>query len=154
MKIGDVSFGVFFLLSALFIFVYSIATFPVVPGAQFGPEFFPCLVSVLMGLSGIVLIVRGIAARDWVFDCSTWRGEARKVAAAVVMIGGILTYIVFLDALGFVLLAVANSTILMVVLGNRLLPSLLVSAAVTAVAYLVFTRLLYVPLPGGLFESI
>lgn len=65
------------------------------------------------------------------------------------MTGGILLYILLFDSLGFVILALLNSTVLMIVLRNKLAPSLIVSMAVTALAYFVFTRLLYVPLPDG-----
>lgn len=150
MKIGDLYFGVFFLVFALFIFVYSVATFPVVHGARFGPDFFPSIVSVLMAMCGIVLVVRGLRNRNWEFSLGAWRGNRRSVAAGVIMIAGVFLYIFFLDSLGFIVLAVANTTILMVILGNRLLPSVILSTVVTATAFFVFTHLLYVPLPAGI----
>lgn len=149
MKIGDLFFGIFFLIVALFVSVYSLATFPVIHGARFGPDFFPCIVSVLMAMCGMVLLVRGVRNRNWEFNVDAWRRNRRNIVAGVIMICGIFLYIFFLDSLGFVTLAVANTAILMMVFGNRLVPSLIVSTAVTATAFLVFTRLLYVPLPVG-----
>ncbi|MCO5160199.1 MAG: tripartite tricarboxylate transporter TctB family protein [Mesorhizobium sp.] len=155
MKANDTITGGIFLAIAIFTFVYA-GTFSSLPGVKYGPDLFPRLISILMGLGGIALIV-GSARRTGglpLFTLAPWARRPRNHAILASVVASIVFYILGSERLGFLLsgflmlgglLAVTRGT-------SKLLSSAVVAAGVTVILYLIFARLLRVPLPMGAIE--
>ena len=125
------------------------------PGQQFGSAFFPQVVGICGVIVGIVMIVQSVRtgrirplvqAPDW-----SGLGPVLRVAAIT---ASVLAFIQFGDTAGFLLPALVIQFVLMRMLGARWLVAVLASLAAAAVVYLVFGRLLRVPLPFGVIERL
>ena len=62
MKLNDAVWGALLLLLGVVVLVH-VQAFPTIPGQQVGPALFPGLVAVGLGVCGVLLIVKGLAAR-------------------------------------------------------------------------------------------
>jgi putative tricarboxylic transport membrane protein len=80
---------------------------------------------------------------------SDWNGQTRGLVAAAWAIAGTIVGILFFDRLGFPLYAFLFALPLMLLMGARPLMAIIVSLVVALAAFLVFYRLLLVPLPVG-----
>lgn len=157
MKANDAITGGIFLAVAIFAFLYA-GTFTPLPGVKYGPDLFPRLVAVLMGLGGVILIVGALqpSGRQPLLSIAQWARTARSYLIIAAVLGSIVFYILMSDRLGFLLTAfIMLSALLTATRGvSRTLSSLAISACVVVVLYLIFARLLRVPLPVGFLESL
>jgi len=157
MKANDAITGGIFLAVAILAFLYA-GTFTPLPGVKYGPDLFPRLVSVLMGLGGVILIVGALrpAGRQPLLSIAQWARTPRSYLIIVAVLGSIVFYILLSDRLGFLLTAfIMLSALLIATRGiSRTVSSLVISASVVVVLYLIFARLLRVPLPVGVIESL
>lgn len=155
MKANDAITGGIFLAIAIFAFVYA-GTFTALPGVKYGPDLFPRLIAVLMGLGGVILIVGSVRRSGGLplFTIADWARRPRNHLILAAVVASIVFYIFASTRLGFLLsgflmlgglLAVTRGT-------SKLLSSAVIAAAVTVVIYLIFARLLRVPLPMGVIE--
>ena len=155
MKANDAITGAIFLAIGIFAFVYA-GTFTALPGIKYGPDLFPRLIATLMGLGGVILIVGSVRSSGGIplFTIAEWARRPRNHLILAAVVASIAFYIVASAWLGFLvsgflmlggLLAVTRGT-------SRLLSSAIIAAAVTIVIYLIFARLLRVPLPMGVIE--
>jgi hypothetical protein len=150
MRFDDRINGILLGLLALAIIVLA-RQIPAVPGTTFGPDLMPTLIG--LGMAGAALRIfflglRSTTAGPWV-DVSDWRGQTRGLVAAFWAIAGAILGILFLNQLGFPIFAVLYALPLMLLLGVRPLLSAIVSVVVALLAFLVFYRVLMVPLPVG-----
>ena len=150
MKIHDTLFGLFFLaLGALVLF--AVRGFPNIPGQPVGPALFPGLIAIGLCVTGILLVIKGLrhrASAAW-FEWEDWVHSSRHVLALFVLLGCVVFYIAFANALGFF----ATSFIMLVALFKALRVNwrrtLIVAVIATVLVHFAFYKLLRVPLPWG-----
>lgn len=167
--VGDLVSGLLCMTFGLAVVLY-VQTFPQLPGGAPGPGLFPGIIGALLALFGLVLAVRWFrdhrsgsgraqtAQEDAVrkdddeyeslLDEPVSAGTAWTNAASVV--GSVVFYLVFADVLGFNLAMGVLLLGLMLRLGARWRVAVPSAVAATAFLYLVFERILLVPLPSGI----
>ena len=154
MKINDAIFGlVLAILGALVLF--TVQSFPKIPGQQVGPALFPGLIAAGIFVCGVVLMVRGWRQRQaapWVM-AGDWVRSPRHVAAFVLLVASVLFYIVAAEKLGFLLTATLILTAMFHVLRVPLGKSLLIAVIASLVIHFMFYKLLRVPLPWGILVN-
>lgn len=157
MKANDAITGGIFLAVAIFAFLYA-GTFTPLPGVKYGPDLFPRLVAVLMGLGGVILIAGALrpAGRQPMLSHAEWARNPRSYLIIAAVLGSIIFYIFLSGMLGFILTGfIMLSGLLVATRGvSRTVSSLVISACVVIVLYMIFARLLRVPLPVGLIEGL
>jgi putative tricarboxylic transport membrane protein len=151
MKANDAITGAIFLVIGIFAFVYA-GTFTALPGVKYGPDLFPRLIAGLMGLGGVILIVGSVGRRSGgipLFTIADWARQPRNHLTLAAVVASIaLAWLGFLLS-GFLMLG----GLLAVTRGaSKLVSSAIIAAVVTIVIYLIFARLLRVPLPMGVIE--
>jgi putative tricarboxylic transport membrane protein len=154
MKLNDAIFGlVLAILGALVLF--TVQSFPKIPGQQVGPALFPGLIATGIFFCGLVLMVRGWRQRraaPWVM-AGDWVRSPRHVAAFVLLVASVLFYIVAAQKLGFLLTATLILTAMFYVLRVPLGKSLLIAVIASLVIHFMFYKLLRVPLPWGILVN-
>lgn len=158
MKLNDAIWGALLLLLAAALLVH-VQGFPTIPGQKYGPALMPGVIGVGLAVCGAMLIVRGLAARrvagasPWVIF-GPWTRMPRKVMAFVVAVGVNVVYILVVDRLGFILTSTAYLTALFAVLGVKRARILPIAIVVTLGVHYAFYKLLRVPLPWGVLQSV
>lgn len=156
MKVNDAVSGLFFILFALLLF-YLTRDYPEMPGQSYGPDMFPRLIAVLMGVGGLLLIAKGV--KEWsstpLLEMADWTRSPRHVVHFVAVLAGLLFYILLSDTLGFFItgtLVLGGLTIRLRGLAHWK-SSLLIAALTVVIMHLFFGQFLRVPLPWGLLED-
>lgn len=149
MKVSDTLVGAGFVAAGALI-VAGTASFPSLEGGQPGPSLFPRLVGGLMAAFGAVLALQGVRARD-VTERVQWRQLHRSggFVNALFVLGGVLAYIGLADHLGFLVMGALVLFVLMCRLAVRPWQALVVAVAFNTLVYVLFVKLLRVPLPLG-----
>ncbi|WP_068311715.1 tripartite tricarboxylate transporter TctB family protein [Aliiruegeria sabulilitoris] len=156
MKFNDAVSGVFFILFALLLF-YLTRDYPGLYGQTYGSDLFPRVIAALMGLSGVVLVVKG--AKEWsatpVVTIADWMRSPRHVGNFFAVLAALVFYILLSDWLGFIITGGAVLTGLMVWLRGAAYwkSSILIALLAVVVIQAFFGELLRVPLPWGLLEN-
>lgn len=154
MKINDAIFGlVLAVLGGLVLF--TVQSYPKIPGQQVGPALFPGLIAAGILVCGLILMARGWRERKaapWVTP-GDWVRSPRHVAGFVVLVASVVFYIVAAQKLGFLLSAVLILTAMFYVLRVPLGRSLLVAVVASLVIHFMFYKLLRVPLPWGILVN-
>lgn len=157
MKFSDAITGAVFLALAAFVFVYA-GSFPAMRGVAFGPDLFPRIIAVMMGLGATILIVGALrpAGRQPTILVAQWARDPRSYLLFAAVLGSATFYILFSETLGFLLSSfLMLGCLLLVTRGRtRLVSSSVIAATVSVVMYLVFVRMLRVPLPFGVVEAL
>jgi|RhiMetdeSRZDD1v2_1073273.scaffolds.fasta_scaffold822912_2 putative tricarboxylic transport membrane protein len=140
---------------------YAGSRLPPVPGQQIGPNVFPMVIGVGLGICG-VLIALGIgrhfedeAEADLAAHSS---GEAapakaaprRRGLMALVPPGLLVFYVLAVDRLGFMATAATLVLAVALALGARLRLAMPLALVAPVFVHMVFSKLLRVPLPEGL----
>jgi putative tricarboxylic transport membrane protein len=151
MKLNDAIFGLVLLALGLLV-LFTVQSFPKIPGQPVGPALFPGIIAFGLCVAGIVLIVGGVrerADRHWLV-WEDWVRSPRHVLALAVLLGSIVFYIVASTWLGF--LPTAFIILMAMLLVLRVPPgrAVLVAVIATFVVHFAFYKLLRVPLPWGL----
>ncbi|WP_276488040.1 tripartite tricarboxylate transporter TctB family protein [Ectopseudomonas mendocina] len=142
----DFLFGIIFI--ALGIAVWLMAReFPVVPGMQYGADFFPSLIALGMAAGGLLLAIGG--ARQLLASGLTSGALQLPSLAVVLPVLLVLAYIYLSEILGAATMMLLIMLVLLLQRGVRVLPALTISVTATAVISLSFGHLLKVPLPIG-----
>lgn len=159
MKFNDAVWGALFGLFGVVVLVH-VQAFPKIPGQQVGPALFPGIVATGLIVCGILLVLKGLAARRvaggpdgaWM-TLPGWVGERRYVVAFFATIGVNVFYIYAVDRLGFIVTATIYLSVLFWcfrVATKWIVPIALVA---TLVIHYAFYKLLKVPLPWGLLQG-
>lgn len=143
--------GVSLMLAGIFIMARA-SGFPTLPGGYPGPGLFPQILGFLLASCGLLVIAIKWREKAWprlprLFPIR------REVLSFVLVIVAVLVYVLFSESLGFILVTSLIMVGLMLSLGVPFRMSLPVGLGVTFLAYLIFRKLLAVPLPGGLLGS-
>jgi putative tricarboxylic transport membrane protein len=120
-----------------------------------GPALFPRVIAVGMALCAVALIVRGVlsaGSRSWA-EIPDWIRMPRLVAAFLLVVLGLFCAYLFLDKVGFLVLAPALLLALMLVLQIRVVVAIPVAVGAALLIHTIFYKGLGVPLPWGLLEA-
>jgi hypothetical protein len=154
MKVSDKILGALLFCLALFVGGYAELTFPSIPGTNFGPSFFPLIVSIVLGFGGVMLMMRRTQAGESVEQAPETGPGVRQYVVAGFMLFCVLLSVLLLKSVGYVLLLTATTTVLMVMLGSKVWISLLLSAGTVIGSFYLFSRVFGVPLPEGLLAGL
>ena len=150
MKINDTIVGAGFVVAGALIIVGTL-NYPSLDAGHPGPSLFPRLLGGLMAVFGGLVGVGGLRARDATEEVA-WLRLYRNSAFinAVFVLGAVVTYIVMVGRIGFLLMGTLILSVLMWRLRVRPLTALVVAIVFTNFVYLLFAKILRVPLPGGI----
>lgn len=154
MKIHDSLCGALLLAFATAVYWHTLG-FPEIPGDPVGPSLFPRVIAIGMGVCGVVLIARGLLSRDprsW-FEPPEWIRMPGLVGAFLLVVLGLLVSYLFLDRLGFLVVAPLLLVALMLVLRVRAGLAIPVAIGAPLLIHTIFYKGLGVPLPWGLLEA-
>lgn len=153
MRLSDTLLGVVIILFAGVVYFAS-STFPAPVLQDFGPGFFPQLLSGLLAAAGLVMTIGGlrrqmpaVALADW------WQDRRRRRNVLIVPVAGVF-YVVASPWLGFVPSALLLVFTMSVVFGVSVARAALLAIASAAIMHLAFVEFLAVPLPWGLLEPL
>lgn len=151
MRINDTVFGALLLALAAFVWIAA-AGFPKMPGTQYGPGFFPQVIAVGLGIGALLLIWRGwraLAAGEPLAAAGPWARHPGRWLGLLVILGALVFYDLAAEPLGFPIVGFIIGTVFMLYLGVRWWHAGLISLGMVVAIWLLFARLLLVPLPGG-----
>ncbi|MCR5536144.1 MAG: tripartite tricarboxylate transporter TctB family protein [Succinivibrio sp.] len=151
MKIHDALLGLIIFVGGLII-CYVAKDFPDQNDGKPGPWLFPVVLSLLFSLSGLILFFKKFKTlKDRPLIDVQDRVGAAGMLKILVLLSLIIFYILTSEFLGFLIAMGLTMLIMMLVLRTKLYMALLVSACATLGIYLIFAKVLLVPLPEGLF---
>lgn len=148
MRMNDAVIGALLLLVAGAVLMRA-STFPTLPDQPLGPGTFPMLVAAVMGLCGTTLVLHGLRTRAPIVALADWMrapGAVRRMAAVPAFV---VLYILLSQRVGFLILMPPLLFALLLVMAVRPLTAALTALAGTAMIWLLFVRILLVPLPLG-----
>ena len=148
MRFNDALIGIGMIIFGLVVVIH-VQSFPRM-GDMPGPSLFPTVLGVLLMIAGAVQIPGGIKSRAPLVTILP-ELTARGIFNIAAIILGVFFYIYASEALGFLVTSFCIMFTMMLILKAKPLPSALVSAITVLCAYLIFNKMLMVPLPLGLF---
>jgi putative tricarboxylic transport membrane protein len=149
-KINDAVFGAILLVLGVAVLSH-VPSFPPIPGQNVGPGLFPGLVAAALCVCALLLIASGLrhrATQPWLAG-GPWLRSPRRIVAFIATIAGVVGYIAFADALGFLIVAPLLLVTLLVAYGVRFGAAIVTALVVSLVMHYAFYKLLRVPLPWG-----
>ena len=158
MKLHDALWGALLVVFAGALFVH-VQGFPAMPGQRVGPGALPGALAVGLFVCGALLLVRGLRERArggaarWI-ELPEWFASAPQVRGMAVLVGVNLLYVFAVDRLGFIVTGVVYLAALMWVLRVRLARALPIAVVMTLLIHYAFYKLLKVPLPWGVLQSV
>ncbi|MDR2727285.1 MAG: tripartite tricarboxylate transporter TctB family protein [Deltaproteobacteria bacterium] len=148
MRFNDAVIGVLTILLSLIVIIH-VQSYPAQPGGRPGPALFPIVLSVLLMIAGSVLIVDGRRSRAPLFQILP-ELDAKGAGNIMLFLAAIVFYIVVSETLGFLATSFVVMVSMMSVLKARLKLGVPVAAGTTVLIYLIFNKILLVPLPRGI----
>lgn len=153
MKINDAVFGALLLVLGLAVLLH-VQAFPKIPGQNVGPALFPGTIAGALVVCALLLIASGVRSRrqsPW-FEALPWLGSPRHAWAFVAVIAATIAYILFANAIGFLIIAPLSLFAMFIAFGVRPVTAVIVAVVGTLVIWYAFYKLLRVPLPWGVLE--
>ena len=146
-KGGDIWLGTALIATSVLVLLLSRSIQSIGLGDNFdpGPKAFPIGLSILLILGGIIELIR-----VRIKSSPTEAIESKK-RTVLLLLSAFLVYVLLLPWLGFSISTLTMGTLMMVLLGNSLKQSLLVSIILISIIYCLFILLFKVPLPSGVF---
>ncbi|RMF83442.1 MAG: tripartite tricarboxylate transporter TctB family protein [Nitrospinota bacterium] len=143
LSVSIVALGIFIMVEA--------SGFPTLSGGYPGPGLFPQILGALFILFGLWVVLQQVRRRAW----PRWPRPffTRERINALLVVLAVILYLLVVEYVGFILTVVCLLAGLMLSLGVRWRTSILLSIALTMATYLLFNKLLGVPLPAGLVEG-
>jgi putative tricarboxylic transport membrane protein len=150
MKFNDTLSGAALLALALAI-LFTIQSYPNIPGQNIGPAAFPGVLASLLAVCAVLLIIKGLKSKEqtaWI-KLGDWMQSRFHARNFLITLACLVYYIVLSDKLGFLVCA---STILIAmfwaleVKKSWIVP---IAVLVTLLIHTVFYKGLRVPLPWG-----
>jgi len=151
MKISDRLFGPFFMLLGVAMALYG-HSLPPMHGQDYGAGLFPQAIGGLMCLGGAVLAFEGWRKRhdEVLFALTEWTRNRSDVVNLVIVFACILGFGLFIRQIGFAVLTVVATTVLLVRFGRPWWQAVIAAVIAAAVFQYVFANLMRVPLPPGI----
>jgi putative tricarboxylic transport membrane protein len=156
MKVDDAILGALFVLLGAVV-LWHVRGFPVIPGQQFGAALFPGVIAAGMVVCGGLLAFRGLRHRTaggQLVSFDAWFRDPVTLARFLSVPLGLLFYVFTSDFLGFHIAATVAMLAWLLVFGLKPLPAIALAIAFPIVMHLAFYKLLRVPLPWGLLQSV
>lgn len=132
------------------------STFPRLHGQNYGPDLFPTLIGIGLGVFGVILIVQGLSQRaqmQWV-AIGDWAQKRSNIADVFILLGCMVFYILVSDTLGFIPCSLLIMTTLLLRFGSSWRASLTLAVITTFLIHTLFAKLLLVPLPWGVLQPL
>ena len=149
MKRADIGVGIGLIILSAWVFWYA-NPYREKEIYIYGPNFFPQVLSILMGICGVILIIR--AARGDVLP-QTDRIDIRGFLRMVIAIGICIGYLFLMQVIGFTMVTSVFLFVLMTFLGQQgLMIRTMSSIAASVIVWAIFRYFLVIPLPTGMFE--
>jgi len=151
MRIHDGLIGSVLLLLSLAV-LWHVQGFPPAPGQDYGPAVFPGLIAGGLAVASLILVWQSRrSGAPWLQPGAGLR-SGRHLAAFVLAIGGMVFYILFAEALGFIVCSVLVLVLLQWACGVRPRVALPVALVATLLIHACFYKMLKVPLPWGVLQ--
>jgi len=149
-RVSNTAIGLFLIIFALAVIIHT-RTFPSLDNGYPGPSLFPRVLAVLFILAGIGLIIQGIKTREKILKFDTGAVNRTGWINILFVLGAAVCYIFLAEAVGFLILSFVIMMFLMKWLRAKTSWSLVMSVSVTLAIYILFAKILLVPLPWGLW---
>ena len=150
MRVSNTAIGCGTIVFGIWVIWYS-KDFPKLEEGYPGPSLFPMVLAVLFIVAGIALIFQDVYSKNRIFKFDISDLSRTHLINITLILAAILFYIFVSDFLGFQF----TSFILLVLLMKRLRVStalsLIMAGGVTFFIYVLFAKILLVPLPWGLW---
>lgn len=150
MRVSNTAIGLLLVLFASAVLVH-VQGFPELENGYPGPALFPQVLSILFIVCGIGLAVQGIRNGERLLGIDLGAVTPAGWLNIACVLGAAVAYILLVEYVGFLILSFAILVALMWWFGVKLFPSLVASAGVTLAIFLLFAKILLVPLPWGLW---
>ena len=150
MRTSNTVIGVLLIIFACIVLIH-VQSFPTLENGYPGPALFPEVLCVLFIGCGIGLVIQGIRRREKVLKFDLGTITLAGWINIVFVLGAVVCYIFLAEYLGFLIFSFVILMILMKWLKVKTLPSLAMSVVVTLAIYMLFAKILLVPLPWGLW---
>ena len=150
MKKNDIIFGIIFIALGTFIFIQTVS-YPSLEKGHPGPGLFPNLLAILFIIFGGVLIYK--ARKPLKHDDTELEIPSlpKKVSNAFFVLGIVIVFVAVFNSIGFLITSAVLTFLLMKKLGVTLFRSAIASMVITLFINLMFSKILRVPLPPGIF---
>lgn len=159
MKFNDAIWGAALVVFAGLLFIH-VQSFPAIPGQKVGPSAMPAALAVGLAVCGAILFWRGLreraadaAAARWI-ELPEWFASPPQLLGFAVLIAVNVFYLLAVERLGFVIVGTVYLAALMAVLRVKPLRALLIGFVMTLAIHYGFYKLLKVPLPWGVLQSV
>lgn len=120
--------------------------------AKVGPQVFPYVASVALAILGACFIVQSLGSGSEKLDADT--DDTDWKAIALILLGFVFE-ILFIKTLGFILASAILFWAVALAFGSRrYVRDVAIALIVSAMAYFVFTKLLNLQLPAGIFRGL
>jgi putative tricarboxylic transport membrane protein len=150
MKISDTVVGAGFVAAGALVITATL-NFPTLDGGHPGPALFPRILGTLMAVFGGLVSFQGLRSQDASEDVA-WRHLHRNAGFlnAMVVLACALAYILLVERLGFLIMGALVMFVIMWRIQVHAFRALLIAVAFTNIVYLLFVKIMRVPLPLGL----
>lgn len=154
----DLPFGLALCFAGVAIAVVARAL-PSIASQAYGPGFFPSLLAMGLAACGLILVMRSILQMRSRYDVAPAGLNQpsigrRNLAALLWVVGGLAIIGVVMDTVGFLICVPVFMIVFLVILGERLAWSVVLSLVSTSIAYFAFAKLLKVQVPIGLLDGL
>ena len=150
MRVSNTAIGVGLIVFAIAVLLYT-RTFPTLEKGYPGPSLFPNVLAVLFIIAGITLVAQGVRSGERIIKFDTSRITRSGLINILLVLGGIVFYVYLSDFLGFQITSFILLFGLMKWLRVSTHWSLVMACGITLAIYLLFAKMLLVPLPWGLW---
>ena len=150
MRVSNTAIGLFLIIFAAAV-LWHVQSFPSLDNGYPGPALFPSVLAVLFILCGAGLIIQGVRQREKLLKFDTGALTLSGLLNIIFVLATIVCYIFLAEPVGFLIFSVAVLVVLMKWLKVKTLSSIMMALSVTFVIYLLFAKVLLVPLPWGLW---
>jgi putative tricarboxylic transport membrane protein len=150
MRVSNTAIGLVLVIFASAVLIH-VQGFPSLENGYPGPSLFPEVLAVLFIFCGIGLIIQGIRQHEKILKFDLGNITLAGWLNIAFVLGTVFCYIFFAEYLGFLIFSFVILMILMKWLKVKMLPSLVMSIVVTLSIYILFAKVLLVPLPWGLW---
>lgn len=146
----DIGVGVAFLALSIFAYWEVHDLQPVIPSGKYGPDIFPKLVSVGMGICALVVLIQGLFMKAET-NVKILDFLSPGIKRSMKLTGIIILFILLMYFLGFFPAAVIMTAATVALLGERR-PLIIagITASIITGVFIVFRLLLQVNLPQGI----
>jgi putative tricarboxylic transport membrane protein len=148
MKRNDIIAGAIFIALGIFIFTQTIRYPTPLEKGHPGPGLFPNILALLFIGFGLALILK---ARRLISAGVEITSGSRKISNALFVLAIVAVYIGIVDFVGFLVTSAVLLFLLMKKLRVTILKSAIASIIITLFVNLMFSKILRVPLPWGIF---